>query len=57
MEDIQHCLFTCPRAMDILSELGLNDVISQAVCEDHSGSVTLETLSKLRGVVAKLPKA
>lgn len=57
MEDIQHCLFTCPRAMDILSELGLNDVISQAVCEDHSGSVTLETLSKLHGVVAKLPKA
>lgn len=57
MEDIQHCLFACPRAMEIWSELGLKDDIRRLVVEDRSGSVTMEILSRVQGIVAEFPKA
>lgn len=57
MEDIQHCLFTCPCAMEIWSELGLADDIRKAVAEDRSGSVTMEILGRVQAAVCGLLKA
>ena len=54
-EDIQHCLFTCPRAIEIWSELGLVDVITKAVAKDWSGSVTMEIISRAQVAAGELP--
>ena len=57
MEDIQHCLFACPRAMEVWSELGLEDDICRAISEDRLGPVTMEILCRAQGVSNELPKA
>lgn len=57
MEDIQHCLFVCSRAMEVWSELGLKDDICRAISEDRSGSVTMEILCRAQGASNELPKA
>jgi hypothetical protein len=43
-EDIQHLLFMCPTAQDLWTQLGLQDVISEATLVYRSGSTTLEVL-------------
>ena len=49
LEDIQHCLFTCNRLQEVWKELGVQNVIEDAVMQDRSGSVTTEILSRAQG--------
>lgn len=56
-EDIQHCLFTCPRALEVWTELGLEEEIDRAVLQDRSGSISLEILVRLRSVRHEIPVA
>ena len=44
VEDIQHCLFSCQRAMKVWAELGQAEDIKKVVAEDRSGSVTPKIL-------------
>jgi hypothetical protein len=50
IEDVQHVLFTCVRAKEVWTELGLHEIITDAVRQDRSGSVTLEILAKIGSV-------
>ena len=56
-EDAQHCLFTCERAMNIWSELGLKEEIHKAVLEDRSGSFTMSSLMDRHDTVSNLSMA
>ena len=57
LEDIQHCLFTCIRASEVWTALGLSEVIEQAARQDRSGSITLDILIRLRTVTHTIPTA
>jgi ribonuclease HI len=57
IEDIQHCLFTCKRAMEVWSELGVKDRVEEAVRQDRSGSITVEILCRTNSVIDGLPVA
>lgn len=57
LEDIQHCLFTCARALDVWFELGLENDIIRAVRQDRSGSITLEILVRMCTMIHELPTA
>lgn len=57
MEDSQHCLFTCRRAMDIWSHLGVREEIERAVAEDRSGAITMDVLFRHKSMVGELPLA
>ena len=43
-KDSQHYLFTCNRALEIWTQLGLKEEILKAVVEDLSGAICWETL-------------
>jgi hypothetical protein len=43
-EDIMHLLFTCSRAREVWSALGLKEIINQSLATDRSGSVVLKDL-------------
>jgi hypothetical protein len=43
-EDMKHLLFSCLRARQVWKELGLIDIVDEAVQIDYSGSVVLENL-------------
>lgn len=46
MEDTQHCIFTCLSAMEVWTQLSLNEVIQKVVAEDGPGSVTMHVLMR-----------
>jgi hypothetical protein len=52
-EDVKHLLFTCPAAIDVWTELGLQQYILQESAVDRLGSVILENL--LRGPNHAIP--
>ena len=56
-EDLQHGLFTCRRPKDVWFELGLSEIIQQAVMEYLSGSITMEILARLDSFLGELPTA
>lgn len=55
--DIQHCLFTCTRSMEVWAALGLEEVIMKAVEEDRWGFVTMEILERIQANCGDLPMA
>ena len=57
LEDIQHCLFTCDRATQVWSSLGLTEEIDRAVVQDRSGSITLDILIRLHMTTHDIPTA
>ena len=57
LEDIQHCLFTCDRATQVWSLLGLTEEIDRAVVQDRSGSITLDILIRLHMTTHDIPTA
>ncbi|XBI13774.1 hypothetical protein VPH35_140465 [Triticum aestivum] len=56
-EDSQHCLFTCKRALDVWSNLGLREDIQRAVMEDRSGAITMDILMRRHELVGEFPMA
>lgn len=43
-EDIRHLIFTCHRAKEVWSALGLTEIIDEALMVDRSGSVVMEEI-------------
>ena len=56
-EDSQHCLFTCKRALDIWTELGVKREIQRSVLEDRSGAITMDTLMGQQTLIGEIPMA
>ena len=57
MEDSQHCLFTCQRALDVWNQLGVKEEVERAVAVDRSGAITMEVLMRRQAMVGDLPLA
>lgn len=57
LEDIHHCLFMCTRVKEVWTELGLLEIISDAVGQDRSGSITVEVFSRIKTAREDLPTA
>ena len=54
-EDSHHCLFTCKRASDVWTELGLKEEIQRLVLEHRSSAIAMDTLMRQQTLIGEIP--